>query len=144
MTFIVVSSLSLVSLFPQLSLSLLWFLPLYLAHSFSSTLYDKKVTIKTVSSLVVDTRCLAKFKGGRSCRVQLSRRPDADVEQGVGACGCRSSTTVEWQSPAIFHSRARYQKIPLDLLVIMVLSVHEKSARIINTLFCAEMTNFTS
>ena len=36
------------------------------------------------------------------------------------------------------------QEVSLDLLIIMVLSVCNESARIINTLFCARATNFVN
>ena len=42
-------------------------------------------------------------------------------------------TTISWS-----------QQVPLDLLVTMVLSVHDESARIVDTHFCAETTNFAS
>ena len=69
---------------------------------------------------------------------------NASIEWGVGACGHRFSTVVERRSPTIFHGRARYQQVHLDLIIKMVASVLDKSVRIISTLFCAETTNFVN
>ena len=62
----------------------------------------------------------------------------------TGACSDATNPGVEWQIPARLDGDSWPKQVPLDLLIKMLPSIHNESARIVGTLFCAETTNFAS
>ena len=123
-------------------------LSLPLRHSFSlssSTFVSKSFSL---SSTPYHSHSRSPFSGKptatRSCHwtqtvlatLDKAWRPSTRHHDGVcRTCG-RVATPYELcLSPAIFHSDSDCQQVPLNLLVIMVPSVIDKSTRIISTFF---------
>ena len=111
--------------------------------SLSSIPYDP-ASIKAAWSSVINTCRSSRFRKESIGHTPAQWQPKRSGGGAWLACGGAMPLILGGRSPFSneLDSSSWSQQVPLDLVVIMVSSIHDENARIVGTHFCAKATNF--